>query len=551
LPRRFDFTTINVVKSNHLNLKQLLSFCPSLVRISLPVQGTLDGDVTGIFFDHRKVTPGSVFVAIRGAQTDGHKFLLQAIQSGPSAVVVEAENSEKALAILTREGAPLDKTVLVFASSTRLALAELATAFQGFPSKGLFTAAVTGTNGKTTSTYMIEHVLNAGGLPTGVVGTIDHHLGARVWPTSMTTPDPVELQLRLAEFQQNGAKAVSLEASSHALDQRRLDCVDFDFAVFTNLTRDHLDYHQAMDEYFMAKHRLFSELLAGSSKPNRVALFNAMDPWAMRSFELLSKSTDERLLSVKCLTFGDLGVAPKSDYRYQILTQGFDGVSFALHYNGGDVQIKIPMPGLHNVQNAVGAFVAGISAGLTPAAVSDALSRLRGVPGRLERVPNSRGIHIFVDYAHTDDALKAILAMLGTVRAQAKSATSQRDTAVRLVTVFGCGGDRDRGKRPLMMRAVLDGSDAVVLTSDNPRSEDPEQILDDAMAAVQVNEHSKVRRYVDRRIAIEKALESAAIGDVVLIAGKGHEMTQEIGGVKSPFSDVQAVREFLEGKTNV
>lgn len=515
---------------------------------------TLDGDVTGLFFDHRKVTPGSVFVAIRGAQTDGHKFLSQAIQAGAAAVVVEAESSEKAIAVLMREGAPSDKTTVVFASSTRLALAELASAFQGFPSRQLFTAAVTGTNGKTTSTYMIEHVLNAGGLPTGVIGTIDHHLGTRVWPTSMTTPDPVEFQLRLAEFQQNGAKAVSLEASSHALDQRRLDCVDFDFAVFTNLTRDHLDYHQAMDEYFMAKHRLFSELLASSAKPNRVALFNAMDPWAMRSHEMLSKSNDPRLATVKCLTFGDLGVARKSDFRYQILSQGFDGVKFALYSQSDSFEIKVSMPGLHNVQNAVGAFVAGISAGLSPKAVAEALCQLRGVPGRLERVPNTRGIHIFVDYAHTDDALRAILAMLGAVRSQvrsqARSTSSAQDAGAKILTVFGCGGDRDRGKRPLMMRAVLDGSDSVVLTSDNPRREDPEQILDDAMAAVQVNEHSKVRRYVDRRIAIEKAIESAAPGDVVLIAGKGHEMTQEIAEIKHPFSDVQVVRDFLEGKAN-
>lgn len=512
---------------------------------------TLDGDVTGIFFDHRKVTSGSVFVAIRGAQTDGHKFLLKAIQAGASAVVVEAESSEKAVAVLKREGVPLDKTALVFANSTRLALAELAAAFQGFPSRQLFTAAVTGTNGKTTSTYMIEHVLNAGGLPTGVIGTIDHHLGSRVWPTSMTTPDPVEFQLRLSEFQQNGARAVSLEASSHALDQRRLDCVDFDFAVFTNLTRDHLDYHQAMDEYFMAKHRLFSELLASSAKPNRVALFNAMDPWAMRSYDMLSKSNDPRLATVKCLTFGDLGVAPKSDFRYQILSQGFDGVKFALYSQSDSFEIKISMPGLHNVQNAVGAFVAGISAGLSPKTVAEALCQLRGVPGRLERVSNTRGLHIFVDYAHTDDALRAILAMLGTVRSQARSNSSKQDAEAKILTVFGCGGDRDRGKRPLMMRAVLDGSDSVVLTSDNPRREDPEQILDDAMAAVQVNEHSKVRRYVDRRIAIEKAIESAAPGDVVLIAGKGHEMTQEIAEIKHPFSDVQVVRDFLEGKANV
>jgi UDP-N-acetylmuramoyl-L-alanyl-D-glutamate--2,6-diaminopimelate ligase len=544
LPGWFDFTTIRIVKLN-----QLISQCPSLSIVGSPQ----DCDATGIFFDDRKVLPGSIFVAIRGAQTDGHKFLQAAIEAGASAVVVEADNADKARALCegaAHDTANFEKVTIGFAASTRLALAELAAAFQGFPSRGLFTAAVTGTNGKTTSTYMIEHVLNLGGLPTGVIGTIDHHLGSKVWPTSMTTPDPVEFQLRLKEFLQNGALAVSLEASSHALDQRRLDSVDFDFAVFTNLTRDHLDYHQAMDEYFMAKHRLFSELLASSIKPNRVALFNAMDPWSMRSYELLLNSKDSRLSNLKIFTFGDMGVAPNSDFRYQILSQGFDGVKFALTSQSGSFEIKISMPGIHNVQNAVGAFVAGISAGLTPSAIAHALTQMRGVPGRLERVPNDKGIHIFVDYAHTDDALRAILAMLGSVRSQAKASNSSRDANANLITLFGCGGDRDRGKRPLMMRVALDGSDSVVLTSDNPRTEDPEQILDDAMAAVQVNEHGKVRRYVDRRIAIEKALQSAKPGDVVLIAGKGHEVTQQIGTVKYPFSDVKVVLEILEGKSN-
>ncbi len=526
---------------------QLFSFCPSLTVVA----PSRDYEVSGIFFDNRKVRPGSVFVAVRGALSDGHNFLSSAIQEGASSVVVEADSAENARAILRREGVTLEQTTILFAKSTRLALAELAAAFQGFPSRELFTAAVTGTNGKTTSTYMIEHVLNTGGLPTGVIGTIDHHLGSRAWPTSMTTPDPVELQLRLEEFRKNGAKAVALEASSHALDQRRLDCLDFDFAVFTNLTRDHLDYHQAMDEYFMAKHRLFSELLAGSKKSNRVALFNAMDPWVMRSFEQLSKSSDGRDLQVKYLTFGDAAIAPGSDFRYQILSQGFDGVKFALQSGSGRFEIQISMPGLHNVQNAVGAFVAGITAGIAPSTAAHALSLMKGVPGRLERVPNDLGLHIFVDYAHTDDALRAILAMLGSVRTQAKASKSMRDASAKFITVFGCGGDRDRGKRPLMMRVALDGSDQVVLTSDNPRSEDPEQILDDAMTAVQINEHGKVRRYVDRRIAIEKALQTATPGDVVLIAGKGHEVTQQIGQIKHPFSDVQVVLDILKGKQNV
>ncbi len=517
-----------------------------------------DVEVSSIYFDNRKIVSGSIFVAIRGVQTDGHKFLLKAIQAGAISIVIEAEDAEKAASFLQRENLPTEHIIVAFAKSTRLALAELAAANKNFPSRELFTVAVTGTNGKTTSTYMIEHVLNSGGLPTGVIGTIDHHLENRVWPTSMTTPDSVEFQSRLSDFLEHGARAVALEASSHALDQRRLDCVDFDLAIFTNLSRDHLDYHHAMEEYFLAKHRLFSELLIGSSKSKRVALFNAGDIWSSRSRDLLEKSFFGSPSPLTLWSFGEALQSPNAEFRYRVKSQGFDGVGFELLSAFGNFEIHLTMPGLHNIENAIGAFAAGVLAGMEPAAIVKALTKLKGVPGRLERVPNARDLRVFVDYAHTDDALKAILAMLDAIRRQAQSdgvlssaAHLHRDSGAKLITVFGCGGDRDRGKRPLMMRAALDGSDAVVLTSDNPRSEDPEQILDDAMAAVQTFEHVKVRRYVDRRVAIAKALEIAQSGDVVLIAGKGHETTQQIGDTKHPFSDVQVAHEILEGKPNV
>lgn len=508
--------------------------------------------VTGIFFDHRKVVPGSVFVAVRGGKSDGHRFLKDALHAGARVLLVEAEDGARAHDLFRQElGVErLDpRAAYAYSKSTRRALSVLAAAYFDYPSRELFTAAVTGTNGKTTSTHMIEHVLQGIGIPTGVIGTIDHHLGEKVWATSMTTPDSVELQSRLREFVAAGAKAVSLEASSHALDQRRLDAVDFDFAAFSNLTRDHLDYHQAMESYFLAKYRLFDDLLRISAKKTKIALFHLDDSWCARAYQDLSKAVFEDRARIAVLGFG---TDHKSDLRYEILDQGFWGVRFRLWdaafagqtKSPKQLDLKIKMPGRHNVQNAIVAYAAGMAAGGRAEIVVRTLGDLLGVKGRLERVPNGHDLNVFVDYAHTDDALRSILAMLDGIRREHVTPAKPR-----IITVFGCGGDRDRGKRPLMMRAALDGSDDVILTSDNPRLEDPERILDDAMAAVSTSEHIKVRRYVDRRTAIAKAIEIARPGDVVLIAGKGHETTQQIGEVKYPFSDAQVAKEILEGKS--
>lgn len=540
-----------------MNLSQLLKIGPlASVDFLTESQTHFNSDTTpiaGIFFDHRKVIAGSVFVAVKGGQHDGHRFLKDAVQAGANVLVVEAEDGARAHDLFRRELGveQLDPRIAyAFAKSTRAALAGISAAFFGFPSRELFTAAVTGTNGKTTSTHMIEHVLKSLGFSTGVVGTIDHHLGEKVWPTAMTTPDPVEFQGRLREFVSLGAKAVALEASSHALDQRRLDAVDFDFAAFTNLTRDHLDYHQAMDVYYLAKYRLFGSLLMQSSKAKKTALFHVDDSWCLKAHDALKTAvsafaTSHSQSSFQVLSFGS---SKSCDLRYEILDQGFWGVRFKLIQGTFAHDVQIQMPGVHNVQNAIIAYAAGIAAGCKPSDVIRVLSELKGVAGRLERVANTRELNVFVDYAHTDDALRSILAMLDGIRREMGGRAGESAAKPKIITVFGCGGDRDRGKRPLMMRAALDGSDDVILTSDNPRTEDPERILDDAMAAVSIAEHAKVRRYVDRRTAIAKAIELARAGDVVLIAGKGHETTQTIGTVKHPFSDAGVAKEIMEGK---
>lgn len=513
-----------------MNLHDLFGNLPqSQSAPSTPLGASLSTrEVSALVFDTRLLKKDCVFIAIRGGRHDGHDFLQAAIEAGALALVVE-----------NRARVPADFSGYVReVSSSRFELARLAAIWSKNPSRELFTVGVTGTNGKTTTTNMIESVLSAGGLPTGVIGTIDHHLGTRVWPSDMTTPDPLQFHARLREFADHGAKAVALEVSSHALDQARVDAVDFNVGVFTNLTRDHLDYHGTMEAYFEAKLRFFTGLLRDSAKSETRAIINIDDDYGRKIVALLAPEKKPGVW-----TLGRAG-GHAADFAYTILKQGFDGVSFVLKSPVGEHRLHLAMAGLHNVQNAVSAFATGLVAGLPVSTIENAIQAIRGVNGRLEHVPNSRGLHVFVDYAHTDDALSAILRLIAEIRSESVRAGISPAT---IYTVFGCGGDRDRGKRPLMMRAALDGSDHVIVTSDNPRTEDPEKIIDDAMAAVDAKDSSRVERVTDRRAAIERALSRAKPGDVVLIAGKGHESTQTIGTVKTPFSDASVAKDILEG----
>jgi UDP-N-acetylmuramoyl-L-alanyl-D-glutamate--2,6-diaminopimelate ligase len=474
--------------------------------------------VTSLCFDSRKLERGCVFFAIKGAKSDGHSFLQAAVEAGAAALIVEESSHvpEKF------EGA------VVAVGSTRKTLNQLAAVFYGEPAKKLFCIGVTGTNGKTTTTYMTEAIFEHAGKHAGVIGTINHHYRSQIWPTEMTTPDPLAFQERLAQFVSLGATAVALEVSSHALRQMRVDEVPFDVAIFTNLTRDHLDYHRDMDDYFDAKHKLFRDLLSSSSKSHPTAILNDEDPYSSKIVTAPQ---------VKRWTYGP---GETATLRYTILDQGFDGTRFMLTTPFGAQDFQIQMVGLHMVANACGAIGAALAAGIDLKTCAEALKELRGVTGRLEAVPNSKGLHVFVDYAHTDDALATVLHYLNDIRRQSS-------TANRLITVFGCGGDRDRGKRPLMAKIAVKDSDFVVLTSDNPRTENPEQILDDAIAGVT---HAKLGatlfREADRRKGIAKALELARPGDVVLIAGKGHEDYQILGTQKIHFSDFEVVQEILK-----
>lgn len=497
-----------------MKLSQLVSELKS-ANLSEPEKNL---DILNLTSDTRQVSAQSLFVAIRGTSRDGHDFLGEAIQKGARVLIVEDA---------TR--IPIDfKGPVVQVQSGREALDLLAATFYGFPSSRLFCIGVTGTNGKTSTTYMLEALFNFVQADcAGVMGTIDHHLGKTVWESSMTTPDPVALQKRLKEFVEGGAKVAAMEVSSHALDQKRAESVEFDVGIFTNLTRDHMDYHPTMEHYFGAKEKLFSQLLKKSTKSKKTAFINVDDsygskikvPSAVQKFTLGQKNTD--------LSF---------ELKKMALTQ----TEFDFQSPWGKGHVNLPMAGLHNVYNVLGALGAALFYGMSIADCEKALSQFRGVPGRLQSVPNKRQVGVFVDYAHTPDALENVLKSLQKIR-------HEQGSKGKIITVFGCGGDRDRGKRPLMAQMTEKGSDYAILTSDNPRTEDPQSILQEVEKGFSANYlKSQVKVEVDRKLAILSAIQMASPADLVLIAGKGHEDYQIIGTTKNHFSDYEVALEALK-----
>lgn len=492
---------------------------PELLKILPEYQSSApEVEVLSLTHDARHVHLGAVFVAIPGTKVDGHQFLSQACEAGAVAVIVERPSE-----------VPKSFTGFVqVVSDARAATDLLAAQFYGHPSRKLFCFGVTGTNGKTSVTYMLESVLKRFSFPCGVLGTINHHLADRIWPTEMTTPDPISLQKRLAEMKEAGARGVAMEVSSHALVQRRADGVEFNTAIFTNLTRDHLDYHSDMGDYFRAKQRLFTDLMWKSRKHPHFSIINIDDPWGAR----LRVASSAALWSY--------GQRQNADFRYKVTNIDFSRTDFELRTPAGEYKSYLPMCGAHNVANAVAVVAAVATAGIPPAMSLEALTKFEGVPGRLQQVPNAKALNVFVDYAHTPDALENVLKALKTVRAGAKSHS-------QIWTVFGCGGDRDKGKRPEMCKKALDGSDFVMVTSDNPRTEDPNAIIQDIVHGQDVRgSQSRIRIESDRRKAIDAVIRMAKPHDVILIAGKGHEDYQIIGKERLPYSDFDTAKELLQ-----
>jgi UDP-N-acetylmuramoyl-L-alanyl-D-glutamate--2,6-diaminopimelate ligase len=471
--------------------------------------------VTGVTHDSRAVGPGTVFVAIRGQRADGATFAAEAIKRGALAIVSES---------------PVPASVEVpwlGTTDARLALAELAAIFFSHPSERLTVVGVTGTNGKTTTTYLMASVFDAAGLPCGRLGTVTFRVGpsaADERDASHTTPEASEVQRLLAEMVDRGCGACAMEVSSHALALHRVDHVRFQAAIFTNLTRDHLDFHGDMQQYFAAKRRLFQMLPAGAA-----AIVNTDDP---RGAELASNVP-------RALTFG---IDRPADVRASAIQSSLEGLAFDVDTPRGRLAIRSPLVGRPNVYNILGVIGAATALDLPPDAIERGIARLQRVPGRFQIVSTpADDVRVVVDYAHTDDALKNLLE---TVRPL---------TSGRLITVFGCGGDRDRSKRPLMGAVAARMSDLVLLTSDNPRSEDPARIIEDITRGLAPTPQpggptravTPFETNVDRRAAIRQAIRAAAPGDLVVIAGKGHEKYQVIGDRTLPFDDVEVAREAL------
>jgi UDP-N-acetylmuramoyl-L-alanyl-D-glutamate--2,6-diaminopimelate ligase len=463
----------------------------------LQVQGDLaDLHVTGCTHDSRAVRPGDLYAALPGAHAHGAAFAAQAVAAGAVAVLTDPAGA-------TGLAAP----ALVVADP-RQVLGEVASWVHGRPSEALTVLGVTGTNGKTTSAFLLEAGLRAAGRSTGLLGTVVTRIGQDAVPSVRTTPEATDLHALFAVMRERGVDAVAMEVSSHALAYGRVDGVRFDVSVFTNLSQDHLDFHASMEDYFAAKASLFS--------PARTArgVVNADD------------QAGRRLLAAAAVPVASYGEA--GDWRAVEVELRPDGSRFRLLGPGVDVPAAVRLPGAFNVSNAVGALAALVTAGVPVEDAVRGIAQLPGVPGRMERVDAGQPFAALVDYAHTPDAVETLLRTVREV------------TAGRVIVVLGCGGDRDRGKRPLMGRAAVEGADLAVLTSDNPRSEDPLAILAEMQQPGAVVEP-------DRRAAIALAVAEARPGDTVVVAGKGHETGQEAGGVVTPFDDREVLRAALEG----
>src|SRR5947209_2230221 len=486
-----------------MQLKTLLAAIP--VR---EIIGPVGRAVESIAYDSRRVQRDGLFVALRGEKSDGHDFIGQAVEKG--ATVIVAERAQKH-----------PRATCVVVENTRGALADLSTRFYNFPARKLKLAAVTGTNGKTTTTFLIKHICEKAGMRCGLLGTVRYEIGERVLPAARTTPESLDLQELLAQLRDAGCRAAVMEVSSHALAQERVRDIEWDAAVFTNLTQDHLDYHGTMENYFAAKAKLFEQLPKQERKKKPVAIINLDDRYGQK---LIAKFAGK----ISVVTFG---TGLKSDFRASNYRMEFGGTSYQLDARGKSYLVRVPLIGRFNVANSVAAVAAAnaLGIGLREAIVS--LAKSPQVPGRLEMVPAKRQFQVFVDYAHSPDALLNVIKTLRELQPR------------RLIVVFGCGGNRDREKRPLMGQVVDQNADFAIITSDNPRKEDPDKIIAEVEKAFRGNHLEKI---TDRAQAISRAIEIAQPRDIVLIAGKGHENYQEFADHTVPFEDIQVARRAVE-----
>ena len=466
-----------------------------------------DPEISGVSYDSRSTKEGDLFVCIKGFATDGHQYAAKAAENGASAILAE-------------DPLKIESIPVVYAPDTRHGLAAVSANFFGHPSDDMVVFGVTGTNGKTTITYLLQAILERAGRECGVIGTIAYVYGGVSHESPRTTPESYELQRMFHEMkEENATDHCVMEVSSHSLALSRTDCISFDYGIFTNLTEDHLDFHKDFEDYYQAKKKLFAQT-------ERMNLINVDDLYGSRLYKELKR---EGIPVLSCAVADD-----SAYYTAEVMQASAEGTKAKLFRDGvllGELQINTP--GKFSVSNAVCAASAALEAGIPWEAVSEGIAQMRGVSGRFQRVDNSRGMTVIVDYAHTPDALEKVIK------------TAREFTKGRVITVFGCGGDRDSAKRPLMGGIAGDFSDYCVVTSDNPRTEDPEAIIEDIIPGIAPTGCEYVVE-PDRRRGIKKALQEYRDGDTVIIAGKGHEDYQIIGTIKQHFDDCETALQIIE-----
>lgn len=494
-------------------LSQFLHVLPGAAALAPTSSSDPDPEITGLAYDSRAVDPGDLFFCVRGFKTDGHVYLPNAVARGAAAAIVEHPVDPLAVPALQVE-------------SVRAAMPKVAAAFHDYPSRQLALVGVTGTNGKTTTTYLIESIARAAGRGTGVIGTLGARIHEEEIPGERTTPEAPDLQALLArmlEADSGAGMVVAMEVSSHALDQGRTEECEYDVGVFTNLTQDHLDYHRDMEDYFRAKALLFTEYPRATGK-RFTGVINVDDPYGRRLVEMCAGEV---------LTYG---VDSDATLRATDIEASATGLRFTVNAPEGKFPIRLHLGGLFNVYNSLAAMGAARALGFSWEVILGALQAAPGVPGRFESVAAGQDFGVIVDYAHTPDGLENVL--------RAARALNPG----RLISVFGCGGDRDRTKRPIMGRLAAELSDLVIVTSDNPRTEEPSSILDQIIAGIPAEAATRVEREVDRRKAIEQAVRLAEAGDLVVIAGKGHENYQIFADGTIHFDDREEARKALHAR---
>jgi UDP-N-acetylmuramoyl-L-alanyl-D-glutamate--2,6-diaminopimelate ligase len=471
------------------------------------VQGSIDREISAICYDSRRVGPGSLFVAVRGKNSDGHSFINQAIEKG-------------AIAVISEEPGLPGRTTSIVVKDSRKALAQVAATFYHDPSRKLRVIGVTGTNGKTTTAFLVKHLLVRAGQSTGLIGTVQYEIGERLLPAPRTTPESLDLQELLKQCVDAGCRNLVMEVSSHALIQGRVGEITFDAAGFTNLTQDHLDFHRGMKEYFEAKASLFATLAPKNEKPP-VAVINSDDPYGQKLITRFGKA----------LAITTYGMGARADFRASDMRSDFGGSSYRLDAKDKSYLVRLPLIGRFNIYNSLAAIALADAAGVEVRSAVQAMAKAPQIPGRLEAVAAKRQFHVFVDYAHTDDALLNVLK------------TCRDLNPNRLILVFGCGGNRDKAKRRKMGSVADQHADYSIITSDNPRKEDPAAIIQEIEPGFRGKNYETIQ---DRKQAIVRAIGMAQARDIVLIAGKGHEKYQEFSDSTVPFDDVEVALRALE-----